>query len=611
MGRTLLYGLLLVAATFGVYARAGGFDFIELDDRGYVLGNYVVRQGLTREGFAWAFTTGTEANWHPLTWLSHMLDVELFGVDAGAHHLVNAGLHALATLLLFMALVELGGQRNPSAFVAALFGLHPLHVESVAWISERKDVLSGVFWMLTMLCYARYARRGGVGAYLLVVVSMALGLMAKPMLVTLPFVLLVLDYWPLGRWAGASSATTAVVPAERRRSFAALCAEKLPLMGLAAASCVATVVAQGNAGAINATEQLDLGVRASNALVAYVRYLGKTFWPADLAIFYPHPAVLGRPWGAAAVCGAAALLIVLTAVFFLARRRLPFVLAGWLWFLGTMVPVIGIVQVGLAAMADRYTYIPLIGVFVALAWSARAAARRLALPAGVLAAGAQPLLIACVLATWSQLATWRDSATLARHALDATEDNWIAHNILGTTLLDEGRTAQAREQFAAVLAIYPGAAVAHNNLGKILGDEGRVEEAIQHFREAIHISPTLAESHNNLAVLLGQVGRVDESLRSFAEAVRLDPNYAEAHNNAAAVLGNAGRIDQAIVHLNEVLRIQPDHAGAHLNLGVAYAYQERAADAARHLRTAIELDPGGEWGQAARGLLGELPAAAR
>jgi tetratricopeptide (TPR) repeat protein len=571
----------LVAATAVVYAPVRQHEFVNFDDPQYVGENPAVSDGLTGHGVRWAFTTGQAGNWHPLTWLSHMADVERHGLDAGGHHLTSLLLHVASTLLLFGVLHGLTGALWRSAVVAALFAVHPLHVESVAWVAERKDVLSALLFFLTVWAYVRYVRRPRWTSYAVASVLFALGLMAKPMLVTLPFVLLLLDWWPLGR---------ARVPSARRR----LLLEKLPLLGLALASSIVTLLVQQRAGAVKGFDALPLARRLANAVIAYVAYMAQTLWPTRLAAIYPYPSSIpgGRVAGALAILAAASLLAIRAA------RRYPYVPVGWFWYLGTLVPVIGLVQVGSQPMADRYTYIPLVGLFMVVAWGvpdllARWAHRDLAL--GVAAA----LVIAgCTIAAREQVRYWRNSTALWEHAIAVTAENHRAQASLAHALAKQGRLDDAIEHYFEALRIKPGYAEAHNNLGLALADKGRAGEAIGHYFEALRALPDYGEAHNNLGVALTAEGRRGEAIRHFSEALRIDPAVAESHNNLGVALAREGRLDEAIRQFSEALRLRPAYAEAQKNLAVAYngigaalADQGRAGEAIARYSGALRLRP--------------------
>jgi Flp pilus assembly protein TadD len=516
--RDVVVILLLAATTFAVFGRVAGNGFVNFDDDLYLYENPIVRQGLTAEGFAWAFTTFWTGNWFPLTWLSHMLDCELFGMNAGAHHVVGVLLHALSAALLYLILRGMTGAAGKSAVVAALFALHPLRVESVAWASERKDVLSAFFFLLTIAAYRRWVERPGGARYASVVASLALGLLAKAMLVTVPFVLLLLDYWPLRRMSGANA-----VPLRR------LLREKVPLFALAAASSVVTFVAQRSQGATYLGETLPWGDRVANALVTYAAYLRSLAWPSGLAVFYPYRGdVSPGQW-----LGALLLLGGLTALAVRASRRERALAVGWFWYLGTLVPVIGLVQVGGQSMADRYTYVPSIGVFLMVAWGLdaipAASRRRRALLAGL--AGAA--VLACAVATWRQVGRWRDPATLYGHALRVTRENYLAHNNLGVVLLAQGRVADAVAHHEEAIRIEPRYTAARANLGLALASLGRADEAVAQLREALRLAPGNAAVHANLATALMLRGDHEEAIAHCVEACRIAPGDPRLLNNLA------------------------------------------------------------------------------
>jgi len=486
-------GILLALATAGVYAGLAGHRFISLDDGRYVTANPRVAAGITWGGVVWAFTTWHAGNWHPLTWLSHMVDVQVFGLNPTGHHLVNLAWHCANTALVFAVLLRLTGARWRSAAVAALFGIHPLHVESVAWVAERKDLLATFFGLLALGAYGSYARRPGVGRYTTVAVALTASLLSKPMLVSLPFVLLLLDVWPLGRLAGAT---------RPGRRLPRLLLEKLPLLTLAAASGVVTFLAQRGWGAVKPLAVLPASVRLTNAAMSYVVYLKKTIWPTDLAVYYPHADALPPPWQIAA---AGLLLTALSLVAARQVRRRPFLLTGWLWYLGTLVPVIGLVQVGGQALADRYTYVPLIGVFLALSWGAADLARRHRGGAAILGATAAAAIIALASVTWGQVRHWRDTASLFGHAVSVTEGNWMAFALLGKDALDAGRPAEAVAHLRRSLTINPyttAAAGIHTNLARALANTGDLEEAIEEYRRALSIDSSSERARRELAAIL-------------------------------------------------------------------------------------------------------------
>ncbi len=534
----------LAIAVGAAYWPVRQFGFVRFDDPTYVTENPHVLGGLTALAVRWAFTSGYGANWHPVTWLSHMLDVELFGLVAGPHHMVNVLLHAASSVLVFGVLVRMTGAQWRSGGVAALFALHPMHVESVAWVAERKDVLSTFFWMLTLWGYVAYVRAPRASRYTLVVAAFAVGLMAKPMVVTLVFALLLLDVWPLRRLELAGARWSSAWPLLR---------EKLPLFAMSLASSVITFIVQRQGGTVASGVRLPLDERIGNAVISYVAYLAKTFWPLHLAAYYPYP----RTVPGVEVLASASLLIALTVGVIVLRRGRPYLLVGWLWFLGTLVPTIGIVQVGTQAMADRYTYIPLIGVFIIVAWGVGDVLRawsRFRMPAAV-AAGAA--LLACAIATRLQIRYWESSATLWKHALAVTTDNYAAHTYYGNAL----------------------------------ASQGNVDGAIAEYAEAIRIRPDYPEAHNNLGPALAAKGRMNDAIREFTEAIRLRPNYADAHNNLGVALASQGKFDAAIAQYNDALRLDPDHARARGNLGLALQAAGRTADAVRELEAAVRANP--------------------
>jgi protein O-mannosyl-transferase len=512
----------LAAVTLAVFWRAGGGAFINYDDPVYVTNNLHVQGGITWESVRWAFSTMHATNWHPLTWLSHMIDCRLYGLDPRGHHLTSVGIHVANTLLLFLLFDRMTGATWRSAFVAALFALHPLHVESVAWIAERKDVLSAFFWFLTMLLYAGYVRNRTASRYLPVVICFAVGLMAKPMLVTLPCVLLLMDYWPLGRFG--------------RTPVSALLSEKLPLFALAGLSSLVTFYAQRTGGSVLSLDQVSFPVRVANALVAWLAYIGKMIWPARLAVIYPlDPAM---PLWPALPAGLA--LAAVTLVTWRGARRRPYLLTGWLWYLGTLVPVIGLVQVGVQSMADRYTYIPLVGLFVMIAWGVPELAAGWRYRQAALPVAAGTLLGVLSVATWRQLGYWRDDFTLFSRALRVTRNNYVAQNEVGVALARMGIPDEAAAHFRESLRIRPDFPDAHYNWGVALLGEGKLDPAIAQFTEALRYRPDSADGHNNLGIALYQEGKLDEAIAQFTEALRIAPGHASARANLDVCLQAKG-----------------------------------------------------------------------
>jgi len=599
--------LLLLAATLAVYSQVGHYDFVNYDDPQYVGSNIHVRAGLTGGGLLWALTSFDSANWFPLTWLSHMPDSQFFGMDGGWHHLTNVWLHALNALLLFAVLKRMTGARWPSALVAFLFALHPLHVESVAWVAERKDVLSAFFWFLTLWCYARYVERPGVGRYLAVALAFGLGLMAKPMIVTLPFVLLLLDVWPLRRAV--------------RRS---LLLEKLPLVAMAAGASVVTFLAQRSVGAVATLAGTPLPLRLANAVVSYVVYIRDMIWPADLAVLYPLPQTLPVFEVAAAGLALAGISFVVARQF----RARPYIAVGWCWYLGTLVPVIGLVQVGSQSRADRYTYVPLIGLWIMLAWGLADLAARWPRARKAVIAAAVVACSACAVVTWFQIQYWADTETLVRHALQVTNGNFILRHNLADYYLQQNRTEEARRLEAEALAINPDylearldlalalsllgrpadaemeyrralelhpdgkqMAVAHSGLGAVLAAQHRTMEALPELQLAVQLRPDSAEQHYNLATALAELGRNQESAGEFAAAVRLEPGDAEAHRRLATVLTAQGKRNEAADEFAAAVQLEPTDAATQYSLATALARAGRLDEAILHFSEAVRLKP--------------------
>ncbi len=562
--------VLLAAATAAVYARVGGFGFMNnYDDSLYVTENPQVISGLTWPHVAWAFTQPCAGNWHPFTMLSHMLDCSVFGVTAGPAHLENVLLHVVNVLLLFRVLTLATGRGGPSLFVAGLFALHPMHVESVAWIAERKDVLSTMFALLTLWAYVRYTRAPGPVAYALVALALAAGLMSKPMLVTLPFVLMLLDVWPLGRVR-----VPGVPPGTSRRtiSWAQSIREKLPLLALVVVSILLTLRAQRLSGALEGTTLLPLSMRASNALVATVTYVLKLFAPLPLAAIYPYPA--RAPIAAASLAFVA--LAAVTSVLFWIRGRAPYALFGWLWFLGTLVPVIGLVQVGSQSMADRYTYIPHIGLGLAIAWGIADLGRRFGWPARALTIAAAVVLVAFAAMTWTQVGVWRDGTTLFGHATRVTRDNFIAWSNYGVAAMREGHLDQAGVAFESAIRVNPRYETGLYNLGVVRRDQSRFEEAADLFRRALAVVPGNPRTQLNLGIVLAARGLYEESMPHYEAAYNSAPgepavrySFSNALSNFGVKRAEAGRQAEAIALFRRAAEVNPDNADAKRNLEMA------------------------------------------
>ncbi|MGD9269797.1 MAG: tetratricopeptide repeat protein [Syntrophobacterales bacterium] len=578
--------LVLIFVTLVVFHQLPSHDFINLDDDILVYENPHVHAGLNKEGIAWAFTTFEAYNYHPLTWLSHMLDCELFGLRPGMHHLTNLLFHLMNTALLLFVLRRMTGALWRSGFVAALFALHPLHVESVAWVAERKDLLSAFFWFLSIWAYARYTERPGLNRYLPVLLFFSLGLLAKPMVVTLPFVLLLLDFWPLGR-TQFHQAGTDNRPLQQKVSVFRLVWEKIPLFALAAISIVVTFAAQQQGGALKSLEAFPLTTRIANALISYLSYIGKMIWPHNLAVYYPHSGSI-PVWQAA---GAGLTLICVTVLVIWTARKRPYLAVGWLWYLGTLVPVIGLVQVGSQAMADRYTYLPLVGLFIALAWGVPCLFAGWRHRQSMLAILATIVLVSFTVCTWLQLRHWQNSITLFQHTLQVTTNNHFAHNNLGVALAQDDRLNEAISHYSEALRLKPGAFEVHNNLANALAAQGSVDEAIQHYFEALRLEPDYDKAHNNLGNVLAGTGRGEEAIIHYSEAIKINPDYAGAHYNLANALAAQGSVDEAIQHYFEALRILPDWAGAHNNLGVSLEKSGKLKEAIAHYHEALRIRP--------------------
>lgn len=588
----------LAIITLIVFWPVVGFDFINYDDPRYVTTNAHVLGGLTWENFRWAFQAGYASNWHPLTWISLMLKVQLFGAGAAGFHAMNLFLHAANTVLLFFALRQLSGAFWRSAFVAALFALHPLHVESVAWISELKDVLSTFFTMWMLIAYngyvknlttkasetisdAKLAPRFGVfksGCYWLALFSFVLGLMSKPMLVTMPLVLLLLDYWPLQR--------REVLSGRLLLGIARLTLEKIPFFLLSLASCGITFIAQKNGGAVQTLTNFPLDDRIENAFVSYARYLGKTFWPENLTIYYPYP-----HWPLVSVILAIILVVGLCLGVLKFVRRFPFAVTGWGWFLGMMIPVIGLVQVGNQSMADRYAYMPSIGLFIVFVWGADEIFTRWRLSRTTVGITAAAIMSILAWRTTGQLRYWQDSESLFRHAIAVTEPNGDLQNSLGEALLSKGQVTEAIGHFQSALEMEPDFAEADSNLGRALVQEGQTDAAMIYFQKALEIDPGLFEANNNLAVILAHKGQLDEAIAHYKKALESEPDDAKIHHNLANALLGKNRVEEAIAHYQRALEINPALTETHRNLGVILAQRGQIDEAIFHFQKVLESEP--------------------
>ena len=564
--------VLLAAVTFAVFWRVHRHEFVNYDDYAYVTLNPMVQQGFSCEGLVWAFGQlhGESTYWHPLTWMSHMLDCQLFGLKPGAHHLVSVFFHTLNTVLLFVLLRRLTGRRWCSAMVAALFALHPLQVDSVAWVAERKNVLSTLFWILALLAYLRYAAKPGWARYSLVFLLMALGLMAKPILVTLPCVMLLLDFWPLGRLR-LFQRQPASIPGQdpqtghlpsAHRPFLHPFLEKLPLLALSAVSSIVTIQGHQALGALVPVERLSLSARLDNALVAYAMYLRKLIWPVDLSVFYLHPG----GWPTPTIAVSAFLLIAITTLAIQQSRRRPYLLVGWLWFLGTLVPTIGLIQAHEQSMADRFAYVPLIGIFIMVVWlmadSFQSWPRRQLLQG----AAAGLALAGCVVMTSLQLRYWRNSLTLVQRAVELAPDNHIARVMLGNVLCESGEFDVAFREYHQALSIRRNYAEAWERAGAVLNQQGRSTQAIPYLRTAVQLSPRWTQPRRSLALALVRQGRTTEARTAYEELAGLMPPTAKGHTQIAEMLAEGQQFAEAVLHYREALRLNPDYLPALNNL---------------------------------------------
>ena len=543
--KEIIICLFLVVASLSVYWQITSHEFINYDDGLYIMENPHVQAGFTLESIKWAFTTGHAANWHPLTWLSHMLDIEIYGLNPMGHHWTNLQIHIVNSILLFLVFKMMTGALWQSGFIAALFALHPLHVESVAWVSERKDVLSTFFWILSMWAYVRYVRHSNKKQYLLLILFFTMGLMSKPMLVTLPFVLLLLDFWPLSRLQSAAKGYYNL----SYKTLVGLVWEKLPLFALSAISCIVTFFVQQHGGTVRSLKAVPLDLRFANALFSYLSYLGKTIWPQNLALIYPFPSnstfwqiILSLP-----------LIICISVIIIRLARGFPYLVTGWLWYLGTLVPVIGLVHVGIQSMADRYTYIPLIGIFIIVAWGMADISCRWRSQKTYIALLSGAVLTLCMVGTWLHVQKWQNSITLLNHTIKVTHNNSMAHYVFGLAL----------------------------------DQQGRLEEAILQYNKAIKIRPKFAMAHNNLAAAFSRKRKLKEAIYHYNQALQIDSNYTKAYYNLAKTYLKLNKTETAIHYLQEALRIDSDMTIALFNLSWIYATSKNAKN--RNGIKAIEL----------------------
>ncbi len=587
--------LALILSTLLVFWQVRNFDFVNYDDNLYVYQNPHVLNGLTADGAIWAFATPHVGNWLPLTWISFMFDCQLFGPNPGWMHLVNLLLHIANTLLLFALLKKITGSIWPSAFVAAAFALHPMHVESVAWITERKDVLSTLFLMLTLAAYVGYVKKRSIVWYLLTILLFILGLLAKPMLVTLPFLLLLLDYWPLGRFDSHQTIKTSSrqkhqsSPAhDRRRILYRVIIEKIPFFVLSAVSSVITFFVQQSSGAIADINALPLKSKLANVFLSYATYIGKMFWPQNLAVFYPFDARTIQSWQ---IVFCALLMIVISVLTIRFGRKQKYLFVGWLWFVVTLIPVIGLIQSGSQAWADRYTYISYIGLFIMIAWGLPQLLSKWSYRKIVLGAAMAIVLAVLGICARLQVSYWNNSSTLFLHALAVTRDNYTAHDCLADDLREHGKTALAIEHYKKALQIKPYYADSVNGIGMAMYDEGNLNQAIEYFQKALKLKPDSPSAHNNLGFALRKQRKLDEAVAHFTQAVQIDPDFVLARNNLADTFILQNRLDEAIDQLHAILRLEPDSAFAHQTLGSALLKKGSVSQAIEQFNTVIKAEP--------------------
>ena len=586
----LIVFLLLIMAILAVYSQSLQFDFINYDDQEYVSKNFRIQNGFTLSNILWALTTTHFANWHPLTWMSYMLDYELYGLWAGGYHLTNVIFHALNALLLFLLLRRMTESTKKSFFVAALFALHPLHVESVAWISERKDVLSTFFWLLTVWAYAIYVQAPGVRKYLVVVVFFIFGIMSKPMVVTLPFVLILLDYWPLNRLGGADNQNDATIgrAVAGRKRAAFLIAEKMPLLAIAVFSGIVTYVAQKQAGAMGAADFFPWDVRIVNAVVSYASYIVKMIWPDNLSVFYPHPVF----WPMSKVVLSGILLLACSLLAYMCRRRYPYFAVGWLFYIGTLVPVIGLVQVGTQAMADRYTYIPLIGLFIAIVWGVSDIFRSLPYRRVVFSIVSVLILGVFTFLSWQRCLLWGNNLTLWNDVLK-NHQVAFAYMVRGIGYAEKGQYELAVKDYNAALNMDGNFAAALSDRAIAYGNLGQYQKAFADFDRALRIAPNLSHTYYALGMFHKFNGRNDLAIYDLTQAIKINPDMAVgAYNDRGSIYAALAQYDRALSDFNEALRINRNFAEAYYNRGTLYNIQKKYDLALADFGKALEIKPG-------------------
>jgi len=574
--------LFILLSILAVYGQLHDYQFITLDDPTYVKENPHIREGLTLNGMYWSLTSVYSSNWHPLSWLSHMIDVELYGMDAGRHHMTNIIFHILNSLLLLYTLIRFTGNLWQSSVVAALFALHPINMEVVAWVSQRKTLLCFFFWLLALWSYQGYVKRPGMGRYLSALLFFIFGMMSKQAIVVFPLVLMLLDYWPLARYQSDKPDSAM----GRSGIFRALIKEKIPFFVIAFAGSILTYFAQKSGGAVTSFDILPLNVRITNALLSYSTYLGKAFWPHKLAILYPYPDSI-PVW---CVGVSTVLLGFITYCAIKTARRHPYFIVGWLWYLLILIPVIGIVQIGIQAMADRYASVPLIGIFIVLAWGFSEVSRAWDHRKLKLAALAITSLFVLMTATFKQAQTWRNSVTVFEQALSISTDNYLAYNNMGFAFSSQNRIDDAITQYAVALKLKPDYADARFNLGVALFVKGKYSEAVDQFARAFQIDPYNIKTLNNLGAAMTKLGRVAEAIQHYKAALRIDPEYTDAHRNLANTLFESGEYLKAMRQYRSVIRIDPSDEHAHNNLGIILIKLGKTDDAVYHFSKALRID---------------------
>ncbi len=558
--REIIVCLFLVIAILIAYLQVKNHAFLNYDDVGYVTENSHVQSGLNLKNIFWAFSSTSSGIWHPLTWLSHMLDCQIYGMKSGWHHITNLLFHTANTLILFIIFRKMTSKLWQSAFIAIMFALHPIHVESVAWVSERKDVLSTFFWILTIWSYVKYVEYPRISRYMLVILFFILGLMSKPMLVTLPFVLLLLDYWPLGRFRFGYSDNCN--KSQKILSTMSIILEKIPFLFFSAALSVVAIFTQNKEGALAPLDVYSLKVRIANALVSYINYIGKMLWPSKLAILYPHQVNL--PWWKVTV--ASLLLALISFLVIIAIRKKPYIIVGWLWYIGTLIPVIGLVQIGGQSMADRYTYIPLIGLFIIIGWGTPELVARWRYRKILLFTTSTIVILILMTITWKQVKHWKNNITLFENTLKVTSNNFKIHTNLGTALYNQGKVNEATIHLLEALRINPDYALTHSTLGVAFHSQGKIDKAIYHYSEALRIKSDDPLTHYNLGIVLHRQGKIDKAIYHYSEVLRIKPDFEKAHNNLGVALLSKGDQHGAIYHFREAVRIKPDYIEAKNNL---------------------------------------------